>query len=57
MASFWLMHLSGAMSLICFSTRGVRTQPGQTALQVTPLPAVSRLTTFLSPTSPCLAAT
>jgi hypothetical protein len=29
------------MSLICFSTRGVSTQPGQIALQVTPLPAAS----------------
>ncbi len=56
-ASFWLMCCSAAMSLICFSTKGVRTQPGQTVLQVTPLPAVSRPTTLVRPTSPCLAAT
>ncbi len=33
------------------------TQPGQIALQVMPVPAVSSATTFVSPTRPCLAAT
>ena len=46
-----------ARSSICFCTSGVRTQPGQMALQVTPLVAVSSATTFVSPRTPCLAAT
>lgn len=35
----------------------VNTQPGQMALQVTLLVAVSRPTTLVRPTTPCLAAT
>jgi hypothetical protein len=46
-----------ARSSICFCTSGVSTQPGQMALQVTLLVAVSRPTTLVSPTTPCLAAT
>ena len=34
--------------------RGVSTQPGQIALQVTPVPAVSRATTLVKPISPNL---
>src|SRR3546814_10916576 len=39
-----------ASACICFSTSGVRTHPGQMALQVTPLPAFSRPVTLVSPT-------
>ena len=35
----------------------VNTQPGQIALHVTPVVAVSSATTFVKPTMPCLAAT
>jgi hypothetical protein len=41
----------------CFCTSGVSTQPGQIALQVTPVVAVSSAVTLVSPTMPCLAAT
>nr|BFE89633.1 hypothetical protein GCM10020185_01690 [Pseudomonas brassicacearum subsp. brassicacearum] len=40
-----------------FCTSGVSTQPGQMALQVTLLVAVSRPTTLVRPITPCLAAT
>src|SRR5579883_59632 len=46
-----------AFASICASTNGVNTQPGQIALQVIPDPAVSSATTFVNPTSPCLADT
>ncbi len=42
---------------ICCCTSGVSTQPGQMALQVMPLRAVSRATVLVSPTTACLAAT
>src|SRR4029077_6785686 len=48
---------SCALASTCFCTKGVSTQPGQMALQVTPLFAVSMATTLLSPTRACLAAT
>jgi hypothetical protein len=51
------MPSSRARASICFCTSGVSTQPGQTALQVTPVVAVSSATTLVRPTSPCLAAT
>ncbi len=41
----------------CCSTSGVRTQPGQIALAVIPLPASSRAATWVRPSTPCLAAT
>ena len=46
-----------ARSSICFCTSGVSTQPGQMALQVTPVVAVSSATTFVIPRMPCFAAT
>jgi hypothetical protein len=42
---------------ICCCTSGVSTQPGQMALQVMPLRAVSRATVLVRPTTACLAAT
>ncbi len=42
---------------ICCCTSGVSTQPGQMALQVMPLRAVSVATVLVSPTTACLAAT
>src|SRR5262249_41222564 len=48
---------AAAMSSICFCTSGVRTHPGQIALQVMPVVAVSSATTFVRPSTPCLAAT
>jgi hypothetical protein len=44
---------SVARSSICFCTSGVRTKPGQIALQVMPRAAFSRATTFVSPMMPC----
>src|SRR6185436_9007133 len=41
----------------CFSTSGVSTKPGQIALQVIPVVAVSSATTLVNPITPCLAAT
>ena len=46
----------GAAS-ICFWTSGVSTQPGQMALQVTPVVAVSSASTLVRPTMPCFEAT
>jgi hypothetical protein len=46
-----------ARSSICFCTSAVSTQPGQMALQVMPLLAVSSATTLVMPTRPCLAET
>ncbi len=46
-----------ARASICFSTSGVSTQPGQIALQVMPVVAVSSATPFVKPTTPCLDAT
>ena len=45
-----------ARASIC-CTSGVSTQPGQIALQVMPVFAVSSATTLVKPTMPCLAAT
>jgi hypothetical protein len=41
----------------CASASGVRTKPGQMALQVMGVFATSSATTLVSPTTPCLAAT
>ena len=46
-----------ARASICFSTRGVSTHPGQIALQVIALRAVSSATVLVRPIKPCLAAT
>src|SRR5262249_27381447 len=46
-----------ARSSICFCTSGVSTQPGQIALQVTPVVAVSSATALVKPRIPCLEAT
>jgi len=43
-----------ARASICFCTSGVKTQPGHTALQVTPLPAVSSATTYSALVTPWL---
>ena len=48
---------AAALASTCFCTSGVSTQPGQMALQVTPVVAVSSATTLVRPTTPCLAAT
>jgi hypothetical protein len=56
-ASSLLMPLAAALASTCFCTSGVSTQPGQIALQVTPVVAVSSATTLVMPTMPCLAAT
>ena len=48
---------ASARATICFSTSCVSTQPGQIALQVMPRLAVSKATTFVSPTMPCFDAT
>jgi MFS family permease len=56
-AGWQWMFLLEALSLICFWTSGVRTQPGQIALTVTLVEAVSRATAFVKPTRPCFAAT
>ncbi|STS83219.1 Uncharacterised protein [Klebsiella pneumoniae] len=61
-ASSWALACSGStpsamrLSIYC-CTSGVSTQPGQMALQVMPLRAVSRATVLVSPTTACLAAT
>jgi len=52
-----LMPSRSARASICFCTRPVSTQPGQIALQVTPVRAVSRAMTLVRPTTACLAAT
>jgi len=46
-----------ANAVICRSTSAVRTQPGQIALAVMPVPAFSSAVTLVNPTTPCLAAT
>ena len=46
-----------ASASTCFCTSGVSTQPGQIALQVTPVCAVSSAITLVRPISPCLAVT
>jgi hypothetical protein len=46
-----------ARASISFCTSGVSTQPGQIALQVTPVVAVSSATPLVKPTTPCLDAT
>src|SRR5438874_342353 len=56
-ASALVMPCASALASTCFCTSGVSTQPGQMALQVTPLVAVSSATTLVMPTMPCLAAT
>ena len=48
---------AAARASTCFCTSGVSTQPGHTALTVTPVVAFSSAATFVSPTTPCLAAT
>lgn len=48
---------AAARASTCFCTSGVSTQPGQMALQVTPVVAFSSAVTLVSPTTPCLAAT
>ena len=52
-----LMPSRAARSSICFCTSGVSTQPGQMALTVMPVVAVSSATALVKPTMPCLAAT
>ena len=49
--------MAAALASTCFCTRGVSTQPGQIALQVTPVVAFSRAVTLVKPTTPCLEAT
>ncbi len=56
-ASSWFSPSRAARASTCFCTSGVSTQPGQIALQVTPVVAVSSATALVSPTTPCLAAT
>ena len=56
-ASSTLMLPSCARASICFCTSGVSTQPGQIALQVTPVVAFSSAVTLVRPITPCLAAT
>jgi hypothetical protein len=46
-----------ASGATCASASGVRTKPGQIALQVTPVRATSSATDLVSPTTPCFAAT
>ena len=48
---------AAALASTCFCTSGVSTQPGQIALQVTPVVAFSSAMTLVSPTRPCLAVT
>ena len=48
---------AAALASTCFCTSGVSTQPGQMALQVTPVVAFSSAVTLVRPTMPCLAAT
>ena len=55
-AKHGIVGLTKAAALEC-ATSGVSTQPGQIALQVTPVVAVSSATTLVRPTMPCLAAT
>ena len=45
------------MILICFSMRGVKTQPGHTALLVMPFFAYYSAMALLNPTTPCFADT
>src|SRR5665647_3692683 len=49
------MPSAAALASTCFCTSGVKTQPGQMALQVTPVVAFSRAVTLVRPTMPCLA--
>src|SRR4051812_28553304 len=56
-ASSLLILPAAAFASTCFCTSGVRTQPGQIALQVTPVVAFSSATVLVKPTRPCLAAT
>src|SRR5689334_10789714 len=51
-----LMPRDLAISGICFSTNGVNTYPGHTALTVMPRSATSRATVLVSPATPCFAA-
>jgi hypothetical protein len=51
------MFSAAERASICFCTSGVSTQPGQIALHVTLVVAVSKATTFVNPTTPCFAAT
>ena len=48
---------SAALASICLSIKGVRTLPGQMALQVISNSAISRVTSLVRPRMPCLAAT
>ena len=49
------MPACAARASICFCTSGVSTQPGQMALTVTPVVAVSSAMLLVNPTMPCLA--
>eukprot|EP00456_Euglypha_rotunda_P009317 TRINITY_DN12038_c0_g1_i37.p2 TRINITY_DN12038_c0_g1~~TRINITY_DN12038_c0_g1_i37.p2 ORF type:complete len:102 (+),score=19.89 TRINITY_DN12038_c0_g1_i37:271-576(+) len=44
-----------ARSSICFCAKGVSVAPGQIALQVMPVVAVSSATALVNPTMPCFA--
>jgi hypothetical protein len=52
-----VMPCFAARAVTCFSARGVRTKPGQIALQVTWPCASSSATVRVMPMTPCLAAT
>ena len=52
-----LVLFAFALIYICFSINGVKTKPGQIALQVIPVLAFSRATALVKPITPCLAAT
>ena len=51
------MPCAAAWPAICFSTSGVRTKAGQTAVAVTPCSAPSSASVLTSPSTPCLADT
>ncbi len=51
------MPARSARASICFCTSGVSTHPGQIALHVMPVRAVSSATDLVRPMMPCLAAT
>ena len=56
----WLLFLQQpplGLGVVDAVGRGVSTQPGQMALQVTPEAAFSSAVTLVRPTMPCLAAT
>lgn len=57
LASSFETFLCSAIMSICFWMRGVKMNPGQIALMVTPDLAFSRAAALVNPTIPCFAAT